>query len=108
VYTYIKLDQAVLWGNTSSTSILPTTPPSAGYPFSLAWRNVYPNIVSSSYALSGFKIAELNKPLGFTATLVTTATGGTFTYIPDAVSSIVYAVFSIVLVSNCNSGTFYM
>jgi hypothetical protein len=97
-----------LWGNISSTSILPTTPPSAGYPFSLAWRNVYPNLVSSSYALSGLKIAEPNKPLSFAATLVSTATGATFTYIPDTVSSIVYAAFSIILVSNCNSGTFYM
>jgi hypothetical protein len=86
--TYIKLDQTVLWGNTSSTSILPTTPPSAGYPFSLAWRNVYPNLVSSSYVLSGLKIANPNQPLSFTATLVSTATGGTFTYIPNNGSSI--------------------
>jgi hypothetical protein len=96
-----------LWGNTSSTSILPTTPPSAGHPFSIAWRNVYPNLVSSSYVLSGLKI-DANKPLSFTATLISTTTGGIFTYILDTVSSIVYAAFSIILVSKCKSGTFYM
>ena len=45
------------------------------------------------------------KPLSFTATLTANPTGGTFTYIPDSVSSIVYAAFSIILISTCNSGT---
>jgi len=97
-----------LWGNTSSAIKPPTTPQTTGYPFTLAWGNTYPNLTSYSYALSGLKMGEINKPHSFTATLSANPTGGTLTYIPDSVSSIVYAVFSIILVSTCNSGTLYM
>jgi len=78
-----------------------------GYPFPLTWWNTYPNLTSSSYALSGLKMGDINIPFSFTATLSANPTGGIMTYIPDSVSSIVYAAFSIILISSC-SGTIYM
>jgi len=50
-------------------------------------------------------MGDPNKPLSFTVRLIATSTGGTLTYVPDSVSSIVYAAFSIILISTCNSGT---
>ena len=108
MYFHFNLDQTVLWGNTSSTIKPPTTPQAVGYPFALAWGNTYPNLISSSYAISGVKIGKINKPHSFTATLNANPTGGTFTYIPESVSSIVYAAFTFILVSKCSSGTLYM
>ena len=105
---HYNLNQTVLWGNTSSTIKPPTNPQSTGYPFTLAWGNTYPNLTSSSYAISGVKMGEPNKPLSLTAILNANPTGGTFTYIPDSVSSIIYTAFSIILVSSCSSGTVYM
>ena len=108
MYLQFNLDQTVLWGNTSSAVNLPTTSPTTGYPFTLTWANTHLNLISSSYALSGVKMVDVNKPLSFTATLNANPMGGIFTYIPDSVSSIVYAAFSIVLINSCNSGTLYM
>ena len=53
-------------------------------------------------------MGDPNVPLSFIATLTANPTGGTFTYIPELVSSIIYAAFSIILVSSCSSGTLYM
>jgi len=97
-----------LWSNTSATINPPTSPSTTGYPFPLTWGNIYPNLTSSSYVLSGIKMGDINKPLSFTATLSANPTGGTITYIPDTVSSVMYAAFSIILLSSCNSGIIHM
>jgi hypothetical protein len=47
-------------------------------------------------------------PLSYTATLTANPTNGVFTFILDSHSSIVYAAFSIVLLSSCNSGIIYL
>ena len=78
-----------------------------GYPFSLAWGNTYPSLIYSSYAISGVKMGDPNKPLSFTARFNANPTGGVFTFVPESVSSVIYAAFSIILVSRCN-GTLYM
>jgi len=53
-------------------------------------------------------MGDPNKPLSFYGILNVNPTGGTFTYVPESTSSIIYAAFSIILGSSCNSDTLYM
>jgi hypothetical protein len=87
-----------------SSTTTSTFPYIGGYLFHLTWYYIYPNITASSYAISGIKMGIPNMPLSYTVNLTVNPTGGIFTFILDAHSSIVYAGFSIVLVSSCNNG----
>jgi hypothetical protein len=108
MYLQTHLDHAIVIGsNSSSYSWNASNFPASGYTYNMTWLGVYPNITSSSYTLSGFKIND-NLPISYVAILSASAITGTFTLVLDSNSSIIYAAFSIILLSQCNSGIVYM